>query len=120
MSLTHVMFKNRRCPNPQQVQSVECSNVGKLTRAALIIERMQQCAALMIESVGGAGLLWSVAMFEHSTDCTCCDFGHLQFFQIFYMPPNLLPIRCTFFRKIVNLLSDNANIAVIIRFPRVV
>jgi hypothetical protein len=36
------------------VQSVECSNVGKLTRAALIIEKMQR------------GLLWSGATFEHS------------------------------------------------------
>jgi hypothetical protein len=57
----------------QQVPSVECSNVGKLTRAALIIEIIQQCAVLMIErtaleSVGGVGLLWFVAMFEHSTD----------------------------------------------------
>jgi hypothetical protein len=27
-------YKNRRCPKQQQVQSGECSNVGKLTRAA--------------------------------------------------------------------------------------
>jgi hypothetical protein len=60
-----------------------------------IIERMQQCAAIMIErtaleSVGGAGLLWSVAMFEHSTDCTCLQlWTHTIYssdFQIFYSP----------------------------------
>jgi hypothetical protein len=44
------------------------TNVGKLTRGALFIERMQQCAALMIErtpfeSVGGSGLSWSVASY---------------------------------------------------------
>jgi hypothetical protein len=77
------------------VQSVECSNIGKLTRAALIIERMQHCAALMIErtaleSVGAAGLLWSVATFEHSTDCTCCDFGHLQFIVVVFRYPIVL------------------------------
>jgi hypothetical protein len=43
------MLKNSWCPKSQQMQSVKCSNVGKLTHAALIIERMQQCAALMIE-----------------------------------------------------------------------
>jgi hypothetical protein len=88
-------YKIQRCSKLQQVQSVECSNVGKLTRAALIVERMKQCAALMIErtalkSVGGAGLLWSVTTFEHSPDCTYCNFGHLRFIVVVFRFPIVL------------------------------
>jgi hypothetical protein len=66
------------------VQSVECSNVGKLTRAALIIDRMQQCAALMIErtaleSVSGAGLLWSVTTRSNIPQTATLDTYDFQF-----------------------------------------
>jgi hypothetical protein len=58
---------------------VECSNVGKLTSAALIIERMQHAVCSSHDQERGYGPL--LATFEHSPDCTCCDFGHLRFYN---------------------------------------
>jgi hypothetical protein len=35
---------------------------------------------------------------KHSTDCTCCDFGHLLFIQIFYMLQcHFDPTKCALF-----------------------
>jgi hypothetical protein len=61
---------NRRCPKPQLVQSVECSNVGKdMCSSHYREDAAVQCAALMIERTqcaalkSGDGLLWSVATY---------------------------------------------------------
>jgi hypothetical protein len=68
--------KNCRCPKLKLLKSVECS----IPRGCSSV----QCAALEIvdgDSMGYYGPL--LLMFEHSPDCTCCDFGHLRFLAYF-------------------------------------
>jgi hypothetical protein len=42
----HAKNKNRRCPKPQQVQSVECSNVAAVYCCAGLMNERTQRAAL--------------------------------------------------------------------------
>jgi hypothetical protein len=51
-----ILFKNRRCPKSQQVQSVECSNVGKGQLSLTIITQSHPTHALK--------------------SCTLCPLGH--------------------------------------------
>jgi hypothetical protein len=69
-------YINHRCPKPQIVQSVECSTVGKdMSPLPRGCNSVQLSRAWM--GMGYYGPL--LHTFEHSTDCTCCDIGHLQF-----------------------------------------